>query len=345
MQRPLEKNKDSQGFQFNPEGDMSLARTSPALKHSLHVYHDNWHGIASAAAALPGQKLRINAEKLTADDAETIASHIDRGGISRVCFQGYSQAADTLLTGLRKHLGDEIGFFAVSHVTSTQFQAPFEIRMQAALVRRLRAGDLRGMASVKPYFHHVVTETWQPTIINFCPNIESTAVAEAGRVFIPVENHWRKGLYTNLIAALRTPEVRRVCTVNEATHLDEIEDLSGVEVCGFLEREAMAREMARASAVMNVSLAECQPMTQLEAFALGRPCLTGPLGLEEFARDPITTLCTVGLVDTPHEIIARLGDILRLSARDPNALAGMIAEHVAKRNALAAMRYTEFLEL
>ncbi|WP_020401477.1 glycosyltransferase [Kordiimonas gwangyangensis] len=345
MQRPLENNQDSQGFQFDPQDDMFLARTSPALDASLHIYHGNWYGIASASAALPGHKLRINAEKLTADDAQAIAAQIGRHGIKRVCFQGYSQAADTLLTGLRQHLGDEIGFFAVSHVTSTQFQAPFEVRMQAALLKRLRAGDLRGIASVKPHFHHVVPATWQPTIINFCPNIECTADAEAGRVFIPVENHWRKGLYTNLIAALRTAEVRAVCTVNQASHLDEIEDLSRVEVCGFLDRDAMAREMARASAVMNVSLAECQPMTQLEAFALGRPCLTGPLGLDEFARDPITEFCTVGLVDTPNEIIARLGDILRLSARDPEALAGMIAEHVTKRNALAATRYTEFLEL
>ncbi|WP_417459293.1 glycosyltransferase, partial [Kordiimonas sp.] len=311
----------------------------------LNIYHNNWFGIRSATAAMPGQKLLINPDILTPDHFEDIARIITESGVSVICFQGFSEPMAGLATYLKEQLGNAVRLFAVSHVTSTQFQAPFEVRMQAALVDALKQGVLERIGSVKPHFHEVVPHTWGKTLINFCPTVpRAENKPDFARVFIPVENHWRKGLYTNLIAALRTPGLDTIRTVHEPKHLELLEDLGRVSASGFLASDEMMNEIAAAAVVMNVSLAECQPMTQLEAFAIGRPCLTGPLGLEEFSGDELIRLCTVERLDTPHEIIKSLEALLHLWRSDADAMTDMIHAHVERRNTLAFNRLNEFLE-
>jgi hypothetical protein len=345
MQQSEQSGQQHPGLDFDPADDMAVAHDDPRFSHTLQVYHDNWFGIASASAALPGHKLRLKAETLDAAAAANVASFIARHRINRVCFQGFSEAVEGLLCALRRLCAADVGFYAVGHVTATQFQAPFEIRMQAAMRACVADGILRAVGSVKPHFHEVVPGTWPRTILNFCPRLPPACQATHGHVFIPVENHWRKGLYTNLIAALRAQGAGQITCVHEPKHLELLEDISDVRVTGFLSRAAMHGEISKATVVMNVSLAECQPMTQLEAFALGRPCLTGPLGLEEFDDDPLIKLCTVTRLDTPHDIILKLEALLEMQSADPAAIPQMTGAHVARRNSLAATRYAEFLDL
>ncbi|TNE65706.1 MAG: hypothetical protein EP335_05100 [Alphaproteobacteria bacterium] len=340
------KNTDPVLARLNPVSETRTARPSTVLGNCLSVYRADWHGIRSASAALPGHKLLLDEAPLASTEIDRLAGAISALGVATVCFQGYSPAADVLARAFKDHFGSGIRLFAVSHVTSTQFQAPFEVRMQAALLKALADGVFVRLGSVKPGFHDVVPATWPQTLINYCPDLGPMAAPVAtGAVFVPVENHWRKGLYTNLIAALRVPAVRQIFTVNAPTNLELIEDLSRLCVTGFLDRAALQALLARVDMVLNVSLAECQPMTQLEAFALGRPCLTGPLGLADFTRDEIINLCTVGLVDTPSEARGKLGALMDLWARDATAVQGMIADHMARRHALAEQRYADFFAL
>ncbi|WP_262689456.1 glycosyltransferase [Kordiimonas aestuarii] len=340
---------DHKALDFDPRVDVACAAATSCdevgFDTILQVYHHDWHGIASASAALPGRKLRLDANLLDEAAFQVVLRFVESEMIRVVCFQGFSEAAEGLLRYLKTHTGDAVRFYAVSHVTSTQFQAPFEIRMLAALRRCRTEGVLAAIGSVKPHFHEVMPETWRPTLINFCPKAVSKLAPVPGRVFIPLENHWRKGLYTNLLAALRVEETSEIRCVHEPRHLEALEDLQRVTVTGFLPRADIREEMARAEVVMNVSLAECQPMTQLEAYALGRPCLTGPLGIGEFADDAITKLCTVEHTDTPHGIIAKLKALYAIWRRDPDAMLQMTQEHVMRRNTLAASRYNEFFSL
>ncbi|MCJ9430764.1 glycosyltransferase [Kordiimonas marina] len=338
---------------LNPVAYRGYARPSAGgLSDVLHVCRADWHGILSATMALPGHKLLLapeGAEPAVQDEAapDALCQDLEDLGIRAVCFQGFSQQADSLARALRRQFGASLPMAAVSHVTTTQFQAPFEIRMQAALRKAQADGVLTRLGSVKPGFSMVMPEVWHETLINFCPVMPMPAPppSTTGDVLVPVENHWRKGLYTNLIAALRTPEVQRIHSINTPTHLDLLGDLGRVHVTGFLDRPALYALMARVDMVMNVSLAECQPMTQLEAFALGRPCLTGPLGLSEFADDEIIERCTVSLVDTPTEAGQKLSELMSLWARDGAYVQALISDHMTRRHALAEQRYMEFLEL
>ena len=119
-------------------------------------------------------------------------------------------------------------------------------------------------------------------------------------VFVPVENTWRKNLYTNILAACNTEGIERIYTVNWPRAFSRPwRTFSRLQLVGYKRGLDLLTTLGSVSAVLAVTLAECQPMTQLEAFALGTPALTGPLELAEFADHELTQLCEVPHLDNP----------------------------------------------
>ena len=152
-------------------------------------------------------------------------------------------------------------------------------------------------------------------------------------------------MYTNVLAALACDRVGELRCANFPNGLESIVDLGRLRLVGYLRGMRLLAMMAASEAVLMATLAECQPMTQLEAHAVGRPALTGPLGLEEFAGDELTRLTEVGRLDNPPLIAAALARLLDAAAADPAAITAMIDDHLVRRHALAAERYADFLEL
>lgn len=333
---------------FDAPRDLAFTHEVPGFDRMLHVFNDSWHGIRAASGYAPGHKLAISEkEGLDAEAIRHVIGLVTAHGIDRVVFQGYSEVAHALAEALHDWFGEAVPLYAVTHVTSTQFENIFEIRMQALLREALAAGTLRRLGSVKPDFAHVVEEYWPGTILNFGPNLGETLgpLRKApGEVFIPIENSWRKNLYTNMLAALRSDLVTHVHTVNFPSGLETLVDVSKLSLVPFRKGVSLFATMASVEAQMNVALAECQPMTQLEALAVGTPCLTPPLRLGEFDDDPLTALCEVVELDNPRYVRARLERVLTMQRDDPAAMAQMIEAHVQRRHALAAQRYGEFLE-
>lgn len=335
--------------EFGARRDVAFAHTVPGFERVLHVFDAHWHGIRSASGCCPGHKLAISHRTgLDGEAFRHIVGLIFRHGIERVVYQGYSWVADELSHVLRREFGGAVRQFAITHVTSSQFENHFEMDMQAALIAGLRRGVLSGLASVKPQFRSVVPEYYPHTIVNFAPRVakERRPVAfDPQAVFVPLENSWRKILYTNLLAAHALPEVERIYAVNWPTGLDKMMALEKLRIVPFRSGLDLYAFMGSMGALMNVSLAECQPMTQLEAWAMGTPCLTGPLRLEEFEGDPLIAASEVEVLDNPHYIRVALERLLALRREDPDALAQMIDAHLAARTTLAAERYADFLEL
>ncbi|MEL7013973.1 MAG: hypothetical protein AAFO72_11920, partial [Pseudomonadota bacterium] len=89
----------------------------------------------------------------------------------------------------------------------------------------------------------------------------------------------------------------------------------------------------------------CQPTTQLEALAVGTPVLTGPLGLDDFAGDPLLDLTQMTILDNPAEIASALDRLIAVMESDETEIPQMIDAHLARRHALAVERYAEFLQL
>lgn len=314
----------------------------------LHIAHHEWHGIRQATAYSPGHKLLIPAdEAIDETEKRAIAETIGRMGIERICIQGYSENADALLLYLRAVVGPSVKFFMVSHVTTAQFDHQFEMVVISRLLNRLKLGVLDGIASVKPGFGTAVEGFWKGTIINYAPNIAMPKGRRSPRVevYAPLDVGWRKNLFTNIIAASLASSVDTVKTANFPNGLENIYDLNKLRLVGYLRGRDLLDEMARSSLTLIATLAECQPMTQLESFAVGTPALTGPLAVQEFVGDPLIELCTTYHLDNPALLAKDIEKIINVLRSDPTGMEQMLAEHLERRHAIATQNYATFLDL
>lgn len=336
-------------IQFNARRDRIYAHRHPDLDKVLHIIHASWHGIRSATAACPGMKITIPHDRML--DGESIHHTygiIYKYGIKKIIFQGYSDTADNLAANIKRNFGDSVDLYAITHVNSSQFEYHFEIYMQDMILSRFNRGVFRRLGSVKPDFCSVVSGYWPKTIINYAPNLGPIMDVESfdlDAIFIPLENTWRKNLYTNILAAVSLPDVKTVYTVNWPTELERIAVLSKVRLLNYQRGLDLFATMSGVSVVLAATLAECQPMTQLEAFAAGTPSLTGQLGLDEFASHEITKLCEVDSVDNPRAIASALSRLTELRRSDPHAIRQMLQDYLTIRHDIAHRRYLDFLEI
>lgn len=320
----------------------------------LHIAHKEWHGIRQSVAYAPGHKLLIPAESALESDQDefkvrkSIGDTIERLGITHVTFQGYSDNADMVLIYLRARFGPGLGCFAVNHVTTSQFDNYFEMVMLDRMFTRVRHGMLDGIASVKPDFGKVFPEIWDGLILNYAPHLPQFDLPPASGstdLYAPLAADWRKNMFTNVLAAELASNVDRIKVTNIPYGLENLVSLKKLKYVGFLKDFDLFAEMADSTAVLLATLAECQPMTQLEAMAVGTPALTGPLRLVEFAQDPLTDLTTSTNLDSPALLAADIERLVGACTSDPDAMAGMIRDHLDRRHTLASDRYRDFLGL
>ena len=335
---------------FNTARDHRYAYKDDRFKRTLHIFDAHWHGIRSATGAFPGQKLAISHKnRPSVEGLKHITGLIFHHGINRVCFQGYSELADQIARHIHSQFGDSVPLFVIGHVNSAQLEYFFEMDMQARIALAFKEGLFKRVGSVKPQFDLVFPGCFKKTIINFAPNNpfqgSKPTATEPGTVFLPLETGWRKNLWTNTIAALHSAETKKLYTVNWPKGLDALHDLSRVQQTGFLDRTMMFDQIARAEIVMSVTLAECQPMTQLEALAVGTPALMGPLDIPELHNpaDEWNSLVEVSPCDTPSPLIKALGRLRSVMKSDPKAVTEMMESHLSKRTQIGLDILSEFL--
>lgn len=325
----------------------------------LHIAHNEWHGIRQSVAYCPGHKLLIPAEAPLEPDSQpgalgghlsrrAIGDEIERLGITHVVFQGYSENAELVLLYLRTRFGPGLRCFAINHVTTAQFDNYFEMVMLDRMFTRLRYGMLDGVASVKPDFCKVFPEMWDGVILNYAPRLAAPVPPESSdevTLYAPLAADWRKNIFTNVLAGQMARNVDRVKVTNIPYGLENLTPMDKLKYVGFLKNEALFAEMGGSTAVLLATLAECQPMTQLEAMAVGTPALTGPLRLEEFRDDPLTGLTTTSSLDSPPLLARDIERLVEARLSDPDGMAQMIAAHLEQRHELAGHHYAEFLGL
>jgi glycosyltransferase involved in cell wall biosynthesis len=234
----------------------------------------------------------------------------------------------------------------VTHVTTSQFEHQFEIRMQQRIRERLHTGILQKAASVKPNFSAFMKEVSEVTIINIAPNLyhitDPWPARDRQAVLVPLENTWRKNLYTNIIAAEYAESVDRVLTVNFPSELDYVFPMRKTETIGFQTPLGLLRYMASVGVVLNATFTECQPMAQLEALAVGTPCITGPLRLAGLSSHPLAVLCEVTELDDPGLLATKIERLIFEWRSDPDGLCEMTRDFCQRRLAAGLESYKRF---
>ncbi len=346
----LETNPVEYSITFNEDRDVIAANRDAAMGRVLHVFDRHWHGIRAATGCLPGGKLAISHKTgLVGDELRHIEGLIFKCGFEAVCFQGYSETADKLAEVLHDAFGSDLRQYAVTHVTTSQFEHAFEMHMLKRIYDKVQRGILRRAGSVKPDFQHFHELAWPKCVLNLPPNLERMRLAlperEPETVFIPVENTWRKNLYTQVIAAQGSDMVSSIIVVNWPTHLDGLLPLGKLRMIRFQALSGLLAHMRLSQAVCNLSFSECQPMTQLESLAVGTPALVNKLRLPGFSDHPLSQLTEVDVMDGPGYLREKLETVLGEWRRDPKGLGEMIADFLQLRIKAGIQSYHEFLEL
>jgi hypothetical protein len=334
------------GILFNMKSDRARAHTHPELDGIMHIFDAYWHGIRSATACLPGHKIALSHKEMPDGDAlHHLFSYIENHKIKKICYQGASENAIQVAKILKQEFGKDIRQYGITHVSSAQFDNNFEMKMIRALLEGLKHGLFHRLGAVKPRFHGVIPEFWPHTLINMAPCIEAMPVLkDPAAVLIPVENNWRKNLYSNVLAADHCEEIKKIYVVNWPNGLEYISNMAKVELLPFMRPPQLLACVGSCAATVHASLIECQPMTQLEGLVVGTPCVTARLGVHpEIDQHPLTRITEVDFPDDVGAITLALKNICQLWMRDAAGLSAVIADHVELRKRLSMNSYLDFL--
>jgi len=313
----------------------------------MHVFDADWHGIRNASSFAPGHKFSIS--HLQEPDGELIRhllGVIYGADIHHVVFQGYSHSAHALVNILARRRPNRVKLYVVAHVATSQFDNSFEPEMLGLLREAHRDGKIRRLASVKPNFRDVAPFFSEILIYNFIPVLpkhDTESEVDPQTVLVPLENTFRKNLYTNIIAALNSTAVNRIISINQPSFLERLRDISKVEVIGYQRNKRILEWMRSVGCVLNVTYAECQPMTQLEAIACGTACLTGPLNLPVLRELPLTSYTQVAAADDPSYITEKLNTLLELRTNSQDKYAALVREYSDTLTLLARDSYRALL--
>jgi len=330
-------------FSIDSKSDTMRAHSWGDFGASLvHICHSAWHGIRSAASSISGHKIAIpHLRHLSDGEIQSILDAIQQWNSSHVVCHGTSGPMLDLATRIKIAFGSTIELYAVTHVSTAQFVTHTEISMIKLLVDGSRSGLFTKLGSVKPGISTAVPQFFERVIINSPPSWSAPIGARfPGVVVSPVENNWRKNLYTNVLASLASEKTEKVLVVNWPEGLEQLVDMSRVYKIEFLRPLELLVQFALSGVVVHSSLVECQPMTQLEALAAGTPAI-GPKLLIHPLLDghDLSKLTEVDSADNLPALTGAIRRVQNMWGDNPAELGELIKDYTQLRVSLARNSY------
>jgi len=287
---------------------MALRRRSPDLLslepivgwNAVNVCHPEWRGVRTAAHAT--QHPVIESADLVVD-ADRIVAHCVDQGVPVIVIQGWPNGAN-LLAEQARSAGLQV--LAVSHSSMAQHTAEAG---EAAAIGEMTALTKAGVVSRLGFVKSGIAEVFEHAGIsaqhvpNRTPIIEENTKIELGEginIGVFAEPIWRKNLGTQLGATSLLEATAHVLVEPVGTPWKPM-----VRTHGLLERSAFLDLLSSTDLNMYVSLSECHPLTPIESYLVGVPCLMSRTS-DVFASDPrLWELTTVDRLDDPTAVAAR----------------------------------------
>ncbi len=335
-----------QGILVDAEPDRRWAHADPRFDQVVHVFAQEWFGIRSAAAYLPGRKLAVTIERpLWPVEKSAVLAAFREDRPSHVVVHTYGENLAVIARLLRRKLGARV--FGVWHGSSAQFHLDHELRAFGSMLDLRHDGTLDGLACVKPGMHLLSDQIHRNVLLNYPPKLPAPPAGRdlRGAALVPLPVDWRKNFHTNVYAAAAEPRCRTIYVTSRSTRLRQVPLPRQVVELRHLDRPSLFEILRTIDISLNATLSECQPMVALESLAFRVPCLTGPLALGELDRHPYQRLAQVAGVDTLTELRAAVSRLLDLRERSVEELSQMMDDYERLLLAEGADRLGEFLGL
>lgn len=341
--KPAPPHLISSEIQFDGSGDTKYARPDERFSRVAHIFHQDWHGIRSAAGVLPGHKIAIPLDmKLGGRQLLQLYSHLSRWQIEKVVFHGFSPTVESILRALKL-----AGFtnYLVWHGNLAQLVWEPEVHFFQSALNACRRGYFKRAHMLKSGMSAVFPNAFSPMLCNSAP------VLPKGRAVSPFQSKRkialvsappdiRKNIYTSLVGTCLSRSITDVlhyCKVKaKMPALDKAKRM----IYGGHEKHLALLQNVDVS--VNVTTIDCHPMVDLEAVGAGAFPITGPLFLDVLADHPYTRLSEVANPFDVGEIANRIDILNGISGSE---LDGILSDYSARLAALSKDRYAEFLQL
>lgn len=331
---------------FNSFEDTQFSHSDSAFSGVAHVFHAEWLGIRSACGSIPGLKCAIPADRpLSREELDRIGSELIQLGADRIVLHGFSPNMDRLVRQFsQSFLGLQL--FAVLHGSSPQWVLEYDRDAVQRMLGLAREGLISRFQIMKAGQETLLYNQYRPILFNLGPrlSVNYTTMDGAGDrdAKLAIAPGWQavhKNTATNVAGGLLASRIAEVWTFAGSFDFRNISE-KPVRNLTHRSRSEVIEVLARASICLNVSLLDCHPMTNLEAQAVGTPCLRGPLFLDHGDDHQYVRLTEVMNVCSMRAI-AEVAD--RCLAVPWPEMQSMIEDYTAIMQRKSLERYREFL--
>jgi hypothetical protein len=331
-------------FDAHPDRRYATADVDERFSFVAHVFHQAWHGIRSAAGALPGHKIALPLDRdLRRREIFAVLAHLESWGTKKVVFHGYSYAADRILRAISS---SGIACYLVWHGNLSQLAWKPEVLYFERAMAACKAGRFRRAHMLKEGVDAVFPSSYAPMLLNSPPvtgrkRLLAPFAGEHTVALVPAFTDVRKNLHTSLVGAASSralSEVLHYANVRGSIPLLE-KRCRRIHYAGHDRHLAFLHDV---DVTVNVTSIDCHPMVDLEAIASGAMAVTGRLFLDALQSHPFTALSTVENPFNTREIANRLDYLITM---DDSELRQIIGDYVEQLTALSHDRYSEFLGL
>jgi hypothetical protein len=303
----------------------------------LVVCHPEWRGVRTAAYSFRAPVAEVAD---AAGVAEVLVEQLDAAGAGTLVVHGFPPGSDRLLTAAAQR---GVATRVVLHSSMTQHGAEMgEAAVADDVLALAAAGAVGRVGFVKEGLAEAFTALGHPAwfVPNrapVLPSFQPLALGE-GRLNVGVfaEPFWRKNVVTQLGAVAQLTEATA-----HVLSLPDVQYLSGLDVVehGTLPWPEFIRLQGSVDLNLYVTLSECLPMTPMESYGAGVPCLLSPTSAV-FADDPwLWDISTVVELDNPRAIAAAAE---RLLAEQDDAVTAA-QEWITRWDEAAAVSWERFL--
>ena len=327
---------------YDADCDRKYAVPDARFDGVMHVFHQKWHGIRTAAGVLPGRKIGVpqNYQARGKDRAALLAKAAEWGARKAV-FHGYSPAVEPLL---KTFCAEGIACYLVWHGNLAQLAWRPEVDFFSMAQRAAKRGLFRRAHMLKAGMRAIFPNSFEPMLVNCPPILKSGRISPpfSSRptiALVPGYVEIRKNVHTSIIGCA-------LSSIESVLHYGRIRgDLAVLSRCKRIAYEDHDRHLmllTQVDATVNVSVIDCHPMVEMEALAAGAMSVTGPLHLDTLQAHPYTKLSVIENPFDVEEIASRLDFLRQVKATE---VADIVDDYRRAIRLVSMERYAEFLEI
>ena len=313
----------------------------------IGVLHPDWRGVRSSIQSHVKHCYLLE-DNLTPESAEYYAGVLAETGCTKIVYGAFPLTYAHLIRTLHRRY-PSIEQYITWHGSYMQSNEDYNWESFKGSLHLCKEGSIKRIGMAKKGMELSVRNLGVDAVFfsNFVdkiPDRSSTPAVGGPHLGLwSIEPIWRKNPYAMLAACSLIPGAD-VYVRGQNKRAEEFAALYGIRLMASLDAlpmEQMPQELARMHLNLYVTLSECLPMTPLESFSVGSPCLIGPSSHLFEDWKPLYDAVVVPFPDRSVVIAEYIGNAL--ANRD--SLIAEYAKFAVEYNQRAKAEFASFINL